>query len=360
VNNQQKHSGNAVDAPNWFMTMWDRTINNRNKLRLRGMISLEPLTEGNDGYPLLFQTGESLKGKPLIDHQHPHDFFMELSTTWFYRMSYNNTFFAYVSLPGEPALGPTTYMHRPSADMNPDAPLAHHWQDATHITFGVFTVGLIAQKFKVDASVFTGKEPDENRWNFDVPRFNSYSCRLSYRFTSEFESQISSGFLRSPEWLHPEINQVRITGSLETAFAIKETGTLSGSFVYGGNIEIEHGTSNLVNAFLLEFELELNRLVPYGRYELVQKKGEDLGITYANQVKFNIQGITLGTAVKIFDLLSLSFFAGVQTTMNISTNSLHTEYGSLPFSYELYVRLRPQKLAMADNMPGMTNNTQLE
>lgn len=99
--------------------------------------------------------------------------------------------------------------------MNPDAPLGHHWQDATHISFGVFTLGLITHKFKIDGSVFTGHEPDENRWGFDKPRFNSYSLRFSYRFAPELESQISAGFLRHPEALHPDANQVRLTGSIE-------------------------------------------------------------------------------------------------------------------------------------------------
>src|SRR5688572_154842 len=51
-------------------------------LTLRGMFSLDP-TMGKDGYPLLFQTGETADGvTPLIDRQHPHDFLMELAAVY--------------------------------------------------------------------------------------------------------------------------------------------------------------------------------------------------------------------------------------------------------------------------------------
>jgi len=51
-------------------------------LGLRAMLSLDPAM-GKAGYPLLFQTGETADGRtPLVDRQHPHDFFMELSASY--------------------------------------------------------------------------------------------------------------------------------------------------------------------------------------------------------------------------------------------------------------------------------------
>src|SRR5205823_1974820 len=142
--------------------------------------SLDPLTIGGSGYPLLFQTGESWQGKPLVDYQHPHDLFSELSVTYSHAINKNSNIFAYLGFPGEPALGPTAFMHRPSSFSNPDAPIGHHWQDATHITFGVGTLGFVYNDFKLDASIFTGREPDENRYDFDTPRFDSFSGRLTF------------------------------------------------------------------------------------------------------------------------------------------------------------------------------------
>ena len=129
------------------------------------------MLEGGKGYPLLFQTGETYKGEPLIDRQHPHDLFSELSLSYSHAFTKNVDAFVYVGYPGEPALGPVTFMHRPSALDNPNSPISHHWVDATHITFGVATIGIRVGKFKIEGSSFTGREPDEDRYNFDKAKF---------------------------------------------------------------------------------------------------------------------------------------------------------------------------------------------
>src|SRR2546426_11636353 len=82
---------------------------------------------------------------------------------------------------GEPAVGPVAFPHRPSAAADPLAPISHHWQDGTHITFGVVTAGMFTRNVKLEASWFNGREPDENRTNFDYTgrRLDSYSARLT-------------------------------------------------------------------------------------------------------------------------------------------------------------------------------------
>ncbi len=167
------------DAPNWFMGMAQRNLGQRGLFSARAMLSLDPVTVGPDGYPLIFQSGESYKGQRLVDRQHQHDLFSELSVAYSYAFSRRSDAFIYVGFPGEPALGPPAFMHRISAFNNPDSPLGHHWHDATHITFGVVTAGYRLGIAKLEASSFTGREPDENRLGFDKPRFDSYSARLS-------------------------------------------------------------------------------------------------------------------------------------------------------------------------------------
>jgi len=122
--NKGSRGDHAVDAPNWFMGMAQRQIGKNGLLHFNLMMSLDALTEGGGGYPLLFQSGESWKGQPLIDHQHPHDLFSELSASYAYAFSKKADLSIYVGYPGEPALGPVAFMHRPSAMSNPDAPLA--------------------------------------------------------------------------------------------------------------------------------------------------------------------------------------------------------------------------------------------
>ena len=177
------------------------------------MMSLDPLTEGGRGYPLLFQTGESWNGEALHDRQHPHDLFDELSFSFSQKFDHDFSGYIYFGYPGEPALGPPAFMHRPSAMDDPDAPIGHHWQDSTHITFGVATLVCVWRNIKIEGSIFTGREPDEDRYDFDQPRFDSYSGRLSWNPTRNLALQVSYGYIKSPEALEPELNIHRTTAS---------------------------------------------------------------------------------------------------------------------------------------------------
>ena len=176
---------------------------------LRAMLSPDPFM-GRDGYPLLLQTGETADGvTPLVDRQHPHDFFMELSASHAHRWSKDDSGFVYIGYPGEPAFGPPAFMHRLSGMDDPAAPITHHWLDSTHITFGVATVGYVHGDWKVEASSFTGREPDQNRFDFDPPKFDSAAARLSWNPDPHWALQASWAHLISPEELDPTVNETR-------------------------------------------------------------------------------------------------------------------------------------------------------
>lgn len=191
VGNKGSRGGSKFDAPNWFMGMGQTRVGSRGLFRFSAMLSLDPLTVGGEGYPLLFQSGETWEGEPLVDRQHPHDLFSELSVGYTHMFSKDADAFVYLGYPGEPAFGPVAFMHRVSSLYSPDAPIGHHWQDATHFTFGVATLGFRYRDFKLEGSSFTGREPDEERYGFDKPRFNSWSTRLSYNPSPEWALQVS-------------------------------------------------------------------------------------------------------------------------------------------------------------------------
>lgn len=183
-------------------------------IELRSMLSLEPLM-ANRGYPNLFATGETAGGEPLVDRQHPHDLFMELAARVDVDLGGNNSLILYGGPVGEPALGPSAFMHRGSARFNPEAPITHHWFDSTHITYGVATVGLATPQFQIEGSVFTGREPDEDRWDIEKPRFDSWSLRASWSPSPAWTAQVSHGFIKQPEFLiHPDENEHRTTASV--------------------------------------------------------------------------------------------------------------------------------------------------
>jgi hypothetical protein len=186
-------------------------------LTLRAMGSLEPLM-GPKGYRLLLQTGETADGRThLVDHQHPHDLAMELAALYSHALGARTSAFAYVGCPGEPAVGPAAFMHRASAAEVPVAPLSHHWLDATHISYGVATAGLVWGPAKLEASAFNGHEPDAARWNLERPRFDSLSARLTVNPRPWLSAQASAAELRGPEILHPTIDVRRYTASVSYA-----------------------------------------------------------------------------------------------------------------------------------------------
>lgn len=187
------------------------------RIQLKSMMNLEPLMS-NRGYPNLFATGETAGGEPLVDRQHPHDLFMELSARIDVIIADDASVFLYGGPVGEPALGPSAFMHRGSAKLNPEAPITHHWFDSSHITYGVATVGLSSRKFQVEASIFTGREPDERRWNIEKPRFDSWSVRSTWNPNPNWALQFSTGRLKQPEFLiHPDEDEQRTTASIHYA-----------------------------------------------------------------------------------------------------------------------------------------------
>jgi hypothetical protein len=186
------------------------------RLQLRSMVSLEP-TMSARGYPNLFATGETAGGEPLVDRQHPHDLFMELAARFDVDVAPGTRLFVYGGPVGEPAIGPAAFMMRGSARVNPEPPIGHHWFDATHITYGVVTAGIETPHWQLEGSAFRGQEPDEQRWDIETPRLDSWSARLNWTPTPNWSAQVSHAFLKQPEVLHGEQNEHRTTATVHYA-----------------------------------------------------------------------------------------------------------------------------------------------
>ena len=204
--------GDKTFASGMVMGMAQRPLGD-GTFGLRAMLSPDPFMGGN-GYPLLLATGETANGRtPLVDRQHPHDLFMELAATYSHPIGAKSSVFFYAGLPGEPALGPPAFMHRTSGMDIPEAPITHHWLDSTHITFGVVTAGVVLDMWKLEASAFRGREPDQYRYDIEAPKLDSFSGRITWNPIRELSLQASWGRLHSPEQLEPEVNEDRFTTS---------------------------------------------------------------------------------------------------------------------------------------------------
>ena len=200
-------------APNMFMLRGSRPLGS-GALGVSVMSSLEP-SMGPEGYALLLQTGETADGvNPLIDRQHPHDLFMELALVYNLPIAEDEGLFFYFAPVGEPPIGPPNFMHRFSSGDNPQSPISHHMLDSTHITYGVATIGFVhADTVKLELSLFTGREPDENRWGIEAPKLDSIGARMTINPTPDLAFQASFADLTEPEEIHAGIDATRITAS---------------------------------------------------------------------------------------------------------------------------------------------------
>ena len=263
----------AWESQNWFMLSGEREVGS-GKLTVVGMASLEPLTIAKMGSPQLFQTGESYQQTPLVNYQHPHDLFMALGAT--YRVERGPAAYSLAAdLVGAPALGPTPFMHRESARDNPEVPLTHHFMDSTHITTGVVTGGIEHGPLTLEASVFRGEEPDENRLDIDQPRLDSYSARIGWH-EGPWQAQFSGGHLHKPEWFEP-YDVVRWTASVGYDGAIFSR-PLSATLAWGENRQavVANGVSD---GFLMEWDLRAaSATTVYGRAEVTEKELFGLGL----------------------------------------------------------------------------------
>ena len=325
---------------NWFMGMADRKLGS-GRLELRGMFSLEPWTIRGCGYPDLLASGEICDGETIHDRQHPHDLFMELAATYDRPLAGDVRLQLYGGPVGEPALGPTAFPHRISATPNPLAPITHHWFDATHITYGVVTGGVYGKRWKAETSVFNGREPDEDRTNFDFGALDSWSGRVWFLPTNQWAIQFSGGHLTEAEAGHdggPRIDVNRVTASATYHRMFRQGSIWASTVGWGRNQE---PGSDATNAFVAETNLTLDeRDTWFGRLELSGKSGHDLAIESSHI--FTVAKLQ-GGYTRYFDTWNgLKPGFGAALSAGFVPDSLKSFYGSrVNVGFAVFVTLRP-------------------
>ncbi len=346
--------GEQLGSQNWAMLMVSRDIAH-GRFQARTMLSLDPATVSARGYPLLLQTGESYQGQPLHDRQHPHDLFMELGVLYERPVSSAMGVSLYAAASGEPALSPVAFMHRPSAMDDPVAPLSHHWQDATHISFGVLTTGLFGRRWKLEGSAFNGREPDDHRWNFDRVHLDSYSGRLTVNPGEHFSLSMGYGFLKSPEALNPTESIHRTTASVLYGRKLGADGQLGAAVIWGANL----ANGQQSNSVLAEGEAVLDRHnTLFGRVERVEKTAEELALPtgvggVAPGSLYNVSSVSLGFIREVIRTSDVTVGLGVRGTVNVIPAALTPYYGSRsPAGVLVFARLRPVQRAVS-SMSGM-------
>jgi hypothetical protein len=334
TNDSGPRGDNKVFSTNWFMASASRPLGG-GTIAFRSMLSLEPATISHRSYPELFQTGETAFGKQLIDAQHPHDFFMELAAEYVHKNLY-----VYAAPVGDPALGPVAFPHRASAAEMPIAPITHHMLDSTHISFNVITLGAMWKIVTVEASAFHGHEPDENRWNIDGGKIDSWSSRIQLRPTRNLAMQVSGGRLTHPEAVEPGY-QKRLTASVSYTI-----GSWSSTAAWGQVYKQAHGQN--LNGYLGETVFNFLRrnyiiaraevadkdeLFPHAVLPQVPKPPQHVRI-------FNVRAYTVGYTFDVFRSSSAQFGVGADATRYQFPPILNGFYGSHPHSITVFLRAR--------------------
>lgn len=312
-----------------------RDFSHGGTLNLRAMLSPDPAM-GDDGYPLLFAAGETADGETtLVDRQHPHDLFMELSGSYALRLSRTDSVFVYAGLPGEPAFGPPAFMHRMAAMDSPEAPITHHWLDSTHITFGVVTTGWVHEDWKIEASRFRGREPDEDRYDIESGDLDSTSARLSWNPTSNLALQVSWADIISPEALEPDEDEQRWSASGIYTRALGRDAWWSTTLAYA-NKDRSDGVS--LDAWLAEAALHPNeRWTFFTRAEAIET--DELAPPDHGPVR-NVQRLSLG-AVRDFRVNDVAVLGvGALVQRHFAPDALEASYDGDPMGAMGFVRLK--------------------
>lgn len=300
-------------------------------LQFRAMLSPDPLM-GRRGYPLLLASGETADGvTQLVDRQHPHDFFMELSASYAVPLGPNASAFLYAGLPGEPAFGPPAFMHRMAIADSPEAPITHHWLDSTHITFGVVTAGLIVGAVKLEASRFNGREPDERRWNIETGPLDSTALRLSWNPMPELSLQASWAHLVSPEQLEPHENSNRWSASALWTRRLGTDNWVSATLAWGNRDGAE--------AFAAEAGLGLGLWTLYARAEYAQNNELDPAAGHHGPIR-NVGKASLGTIRDFRVAPRVRLGLGAQVTQNFVPAALAPLYAGDPQGAMAFIRLK--------------------
>ncbi len=333
--------GDEFRVPNWWMGMFSRRVKS-GQLTINTMFSLDPATVGKKGYREIFQVGETFEGRPLIDYQHPHDVFMQLAAVWRVPVGARTGFTIAGGPAGAPAVGPVAFMHRASSAENPLAPLSHHTFDSTHIAFGVLTGAVDHGPWTFEASVFNGREPDEDRWDFDFAALDSFAGRIWFEPTTEWEFQLSSARLKNPEELgHGNILRTTASGAW---FKQRGDDFTAATVAVGVNATEEVNRASL----LAEATTRVGAHVVFGRAELVQVETALLAgaASVPHEAKDTVGAFTFGG---LRDLVSWKGFqggVGAGVTLYTVPGRLKASYGSNPVSFQVFFRLRPPAGAM--------------
>lgn len=333
-------SAGQLGSLNWLMLEALRPLG-AGLLRLRTMVSAEALTVSEPGYPQLLQVASAYAGQTVTDREHPEAPVMETAALYEHAVGPVVGLSAYLAAVGEPALGPVSYPHRPSAAVDPLAPLGHAIQDVTHTTYGVGTIGLFSRALKLEASVFNGAHPDPSAGFAYHVRLDSYSARLTWNPAATWSLSAWGGHLAAGSGAHAHDATTRVGLSALYSKARSKGGAWSTALIWAADIPVT--TRRPVHTLLVESSVAIDRNTLFGRGEYVQRTAADLALIGSVPPVLDIGAASVGYARRLFELGDFAAWTGARGTMSVVPAELAPFYGRrLPLGGLLYVNLRPR------------------
>ena len=327
-----------ITGPGSLMVMYENDLSPRNTLRIDLMGSAEQVTVGKIGTPQLLQSEN-------LDAMHAHDTIMalEFRDTVQLGASKNQKLTFLFAPRGAAAVGPVPFMHRPSAEGNPDSPLGHNLQDGFHDVSTVYGVGYRSRRTFVEATRFSGKAVS---WPLPLHRSDSFGVRVTQGIDDHADVGASYADVLTPDDAGGGAQHERfISAWLATDHKIRG-GTLKSSLIWGQLRSAGHASQN---SFLAEaiFQRRLNNI--FGRAEILQITPEQLSLvqfTGSGRSRW-VEAVTLGYERVLLKRGSFSLFAGGSLTKDFVPRSFEKDYGTRLGGAKLFLRLK------FDNARGM-------
>jgi hypothetical protein len=228
------------------------------------------------------------------------------------------------------------------------AVLGHHEQDSTHVSNSVVTLGFASGPVQLEASTFHGAEPNENRWNIDGGKPDSFSSRITVGVRNGLTGQFSIGRINNREALDPGMDTLRTTASIHHDIRLSG-GHIASSLIWGRNKDIHNGEARIFNAYTAESTVNfLKHNWAWVRIENVDRDktllaGETPAALEGEEDPIGrVQAYTFGYERDLpFRTSFMKVGLGLQATTYGLTPQLKSIYGNRPVGFSVFLHLRP-------------------
>ena len=322
--------GSRVTGPGSWMLMYNHDLTPGNQLRVSIMASPEQLTVGDKGTPQLLQTEN-------IDNMHAHDTIMALEFRDVISIgSGGDQQLTFLFAPrGAAAIGPVPFMHRQSAEGNPDAPLGHGLQDGFHDASTVLGIEYHFAHTTIEATAFSGEGVS---WPLPLHSPNSYAFRLTQDISDQVKVGASYGDVLSPDDAGVERHSHFTSAWLATSHQIGP-GTLRTSLVWAKGRD-DHSASQ--TSLLAEGVYQQGPNAFFGRAEILQITPEQLDVVTiggSSDPRW-VKALTVGYERTLFQQHGFSLRLGGSYTRDFIPSTFKPEYGADPGGFKLFLRIK--------------------